>query len=84
MTKDEVRDYIKLHGDAETVIDTIKQMRAEGVEVTEAALDERLSVGKTYEEPLENSPKPLRAIFLAILLGSIIAVAGFAVMKVFL
>ena len=42
MTKENLRKYIEKHGDAEAVLKEVKSMMAEGVEITEEALDERL------------------------------------------
>jgi len=72
MTREEVKKYIELHGDAQRVIETIKEMRDEGIEITEQALDERLSnSGDSSEEPVEVTEKLKKPAF--------IKVAGIAV-----
>lgn len=89
MTKEEVRRYIELHGDARKVIDTIKEMQAEGINVTEDALDERLmnvdGPDDEYEEyEMENSttnPRFIKVFAIAISISAGISAASFLILR---
>ena len=83
MTREEVKRYIELHGDAQTVIDTIKEMRAEGIPVTEQALDERLSQSEPVEvsQVTERMKKPsfFKVAGIAFGIGSLVGLLSIAV-----
>lgn len=56
MTNDELKKYIEKNGRAREVIDTVKQMLAEGVPITEESITERMTLLNGLEEFTKEVP----------------------------